>query len=108
MTGESRDSEGKTAPSVTSGGPKWTQDQAIAFECARECITHLMACYSALIEDGSRFKMSPYQISAYEREITRLADERRELRVNDDEAVERIRREYGQMVKELLALMSPM
>lgn len=30
---------------------KWTQDQAIAFECALECITDLMGICSTAIAD---------------------------------------------------------
>ncbi len=31
--------------------PKWTQDEAIAFECARECITDFMGLYYTAIAD---------------------------------------------------------
>lgn len=85
---------------VARNGP---QDQAVAYECAQDCMTHLMACYSALIEDGLRSGMGPQGLDVYEREITRLAQERQALRVDDGEAIERIRKECGQLVKEMSA-----
>ncbi|MDE2401016.1 MAG: hypothetical protein KGL90_05085 [Burkholderiales bacterium] len=62
-----------------------------------------MACYSALIEDGHRRDIASLELDAYEREIKRLAQERHELRVDDGVAIERIRKEYGQLVKEMSA-----
>jgi hypothetical protein len=103
MTTKSEGRDSNAPQAMTDGGPKWTQDQAVAYECARDCITHLMSCYSALIEDGLRRDIAPLELDAYEREIKRLAQERQELRVHDDVAIERIRKEYGQLVKEMSA-----
>lgn len=38
-------------PNTVSTGPKWTQDEAINYECARKCITDLMGIFSTAIDD---------------------------------------------------------
>ena len=60
---------------------KWTQEQAVAFECARECITDMMGICSAKIaaEEG---KTDPDRaaLTELENELTRLARERSSFR----------------------------
>jgi len=51
---------------------QWTQDEAIAFECARECITDLMGIQSGLLCEEEN-KPSPDQasIDKYKAELSR-------------------------------------
>lgn len=80
--------------------PAWTQDEAIAYECACECITHLMAIHAAEIhiEEG---KPDPdkSRLLALSAEQDRLAAERRGLRGTDHQAIARIREEYGTVIR---------
>lgn len=71
---------------------RWTQEEAIAFESARECITHLMAICSADMADS---RVSCEEFEGLRLRRSALATERAELRVNDREAVARIRAVYG-------------
>jgi predicted aminopeptidase len=79
---------------------QWTQDEAIAYECARECITHLRAIYTAEIYDEER-KAAPdrARIDALRVEQARLYRERKGLRVKDAATIERINREYGALIR---------
>jgi hypothetical protein len=79
---------------------RWTQDQAIAYECARELIGHLMAIKSEQIEQGLG-KVTPDQerIEALRLERSVLHQERNALHVTDDAQVERARREYGAAIR---------
>ncbi len=72
---------------------KWTQDEAIAFECAKECITHLMAIWTARIASGA---LTPDQSEKLRTRRSELAVERARLRVHDHADIARIRSVYGQ------------
>jgi hypothetical protein len=80
---------------------KWTQEEAIAFECAREVITDMMAICSADI-DEEECKHSPdlERLALLETELARLADERAALTVSDQDEVARVRKEYGAKVRQ--------
>ena len=76
---------------------KWTQDQAIAFESARECIIHLIAiCSSEIAALESRAGSDG---GALMRRQEALAAELRKLHVHDVERVSWVRAEYGQLVR---------
>ena len=79
---------------------QWTQDQAIAFECAREVITDMMAICTGRIAD-ERTKKSPDTelIATLRADRSRLHQERTALHVTDDANVARIRAEYGAIVR---------
>jgi hypothetical protein len=79
---------------------QWTQDEAIAYQCARDCITDLRAIYTAEIYDEER-KAAPdkARIDALSVEQARLYRERKDLEVKDATAIERIRREYGALIR---------
>lgn len=79
---------------------EWTQEEAIAFECARECITDMMAICTGQIADESR-KGSPdtERLAALRAERSRLAQERASLHVYDHAAIARIRAEYGAAIR---------
>ena len=80
--------------------PLWTQEQAIAFECAREVITDLSAICTARIYDELA-KQTPDHglVAALEEKITRLFNERRELTVGNQDEIAKVRREYGAEVR---------
>ena len=79
---------------------KWTQDEAINFESARETITALMAIHTGQAYEESK-KPTPdtERLAALEIELFRLAKERSSLRVADHANVTRIRTEYGATVR---------
>ena len=78
----------------------WTQDEAIAYECAREVITDLIGIHSGQIaEEESKAQPNAARIKALEAESLRIFRERRALRVEDGAEVARIRTDYGAMVR---------
>lgn len=85
-------------PSLTK--PLWTQEQAIAFESARECITDLAGIYTALIEDA-RGQAVPdeVRIQSLRAKRSALVQERSELRLHDGDRIAEIRRIYGKQIK---------
>jgi len=80
--------------------PAFTQDEAIAYECACECTTHLRAIYTSELYNDSP---SPERRAALELEQSRLHEERRTLRVKDHDKIARIRSDYGAMIRADLA-----
>lgn len=83
-----------------SANPRWTQDEAIAFEAARECITDLMAIRTSQIH-SEQDKPNPNDafLASLEAERTRLHQERAALQVADHVQVARVRSVYGAMVR---------
>jgi hypothetical protein len=73
----------------------WTQDEAIAFECARECITHMMAICSGELHNNP----SDARCAELVAERSRLAGELRTLRLKDHAEIARIRSEYGSLIR---------
>ena len=64
---------------------KWTQDQAIAYECARECITDLRAILTGQIyEESSKPHPDAERLASLRAERSRLFRERAALGVKDD------------------------
>jgi hypothetical protein len=95
--------DGLTASLMASANdqrPKWSQDEAIAFECARECIGHLIAIHVAARHSSEQDEARCAELDA---EIDRLSAERRSLHVHDVEDIARIRRDYGQRIRQLAA-----
>jgi hypothetical protein len=79
---------------------QWTQDEAIAFECAREAITDLMAIQTGQIaQEGSKAAPDADRLASLRAERSRLAQERTALHLDDLGAVARIRSEYGAIVR---------
>lgn len=80
---------------------KWTQDQAVAFECARECITDMMGICSAKISDEEgRAAPDSVRLALLEQELSELAQERAALTIHDDDRVAKIRSEYGSKIRQ--------
>lgn len=92
------------APQLLTDEPgctaQWTQEEAIAFEAARECITDLMAIRTGQIEEeAQRPTPDPAHIEALRADRVRLHHERASLGVTDHAAVARVRSEYGAFVR---------
>jgi vacuolar-type H+-ATPase subunit I/STV1 len=87
-------------PFINPKYPLWTQEQAIAYECAREVITDLSAICTVRIYDEMT-KQTPDHalVASLEEKITRLFKERRELTVGNQDAIAKIRHEYGSEVR---------
>lgn len=78
----------------------WTQEQAIAFETARECITDMMAiCTGKLAHERAKAVPDDRVIADILAERTRLAQERARLRVLDDVGVAHATEVYGRAVR---------
>lgn len=87
---------------------KWTQDEAIAFECACECITDLMAIYTGQIADEKCKDAPDAEKMAGMRAVrTKLAQERAALRLADHANIARIRTEYGAVIRAWRAQYNP-
>lgn len=83
-----------------AASPAWSQEEAIAFECARECITHLMAFYTAEIHaEETQPNRDEHRLSSLRAERTQLASEGHALHLSDNEAIARIRKEYGALIR---------
>lgn len=80
--------------------PKWTQDKAIAFECAREIITDMMAFQTGQIaEETHKSIPNADSLTSLRLERSRLSQERAALHVDDLTEVARIRTEYGAVIR---------
>lgn len=80
--------------------PKWTQDEAIAFECARECITDMIGiCSSAIFAEKEKAFPDQDQIEKLEARMFELVGERRDLRLKDHDPIAKIRAEYGAYIR---------
>lgn len=79
---------------------QWTQDQAIAFECAREVITDMMAiCTGRITEEAAKEVPDADHLVGLRAYRSKLAQERGAFHVTDDAVVARIRTEYGAVVR---------
>lgn len=79
---------------------RWTQEQAIAYECARELIGHMVAIKSEQIErEQCRETPDKERIKALRLERRALHQERDALHVADDVQVARIRDDYGAVIR---------
>lgn len=79
---------------------KWTQDQSVAFEAARECVTDMMGiCSEAIEAEEAKVWPNPVRLAQLEQELADLARERASLTVQDEARVATIRSEYGARVR---------
>jgi predicted transcriptional regulator len=80
--------------------PLWTQDEAIAFEVAREAINHVMSiCTSEIADEERKPEPDTAIIARFETRLTSLHRERTALRLKDHAEIARIRKEYGAFVR---------
>lgn len=78
---------------------KWTQEQAIGYECACECIADLIAIKQAEIyAEESSISPNEDRISGLRNEVGTLWRERQHLSVHDAAEIARIQTEYGAQV----------
>ena len=98
--------DGEHAPyQLEREAPKWSREDAVSYEVARELITALMAFRSEWVA-LERAKPAP-DLSAIERwkaERGAYAAELRGLHVADRDNIARIRRDYGTEARRLAAL----
>lgn len=79
---------------------KYTQDEAIEFECAREAITDLISIYNGQIyEESSKTKPDDELLSKLRLYRYRLVLERSTFHVKDHEIITQINVEYGAQIK---------
>ena len=63
--------------------PLWSQDEAIAFEAARECLGDMMAiCSAAIHEVKCTSQADPQRLANLEAELAALAAEKKALLIN--------------------------
>lgn len=80
--------------------PQWTQDEAIAFECACEVITHMIAIQSRQIyEETNKGEPDVFRVAELRAERSRLAQERLALHVDNHDGVARVCSEYGAIIR---------
>lgn len=80
--------------------PKWSQDEAVAFVCARECITDMMGiCSTAIADEESQTAPDAVRLAGLEKNLVELARERATLTLADQDKIATIRREYGAQVR---------
>ena len=78
----------------------WTQDEAIAYECAREVISDVNAILSSEIaEESAKASPDATRIEQLGAERSRHFQERASLRIHDHDEIARIRTEYGARVR---------
>lgn len=80
---------------------KWTQQQAVAFESARETITDMMAILTARVYQEKRVATPNLElIRLLENEQNDLHRQRSALHVTDDVGVATVLEKYGQAIRE--------
>lgn len=80
--------------------PKWTQEEAIAFEAARECIGEVMAiCSAEIFQEEQKAAPDPARIASLEAELAALAKERASLRVHEADNIATVRAIYGARIR---------
>lgn len=78
----------------------WTQEEAIAFECARECITDMMAiCSGRIADESAKPQPDADRIASFRAERSTLSQERGALHVGDQANIARIRVNYGAIIR---------
>lgn len=87
-------------PVLPAQEPLWTQDEAIAFEVARDAINHVMSIYTSEIADEER-KPHPDQalLARLDARQSELHRERVRLRLKDHAEIARVQRVYSAFVR---------
>lgn len=79
---------------------EWTQEEAVAFECAREVITDMMAIQTRrIVAEARKPQPNAARLASLRAERSRLARERASLHVQDHVDIARIRSSYGEIVR---------
>jgi len=83
--------------------PLWTQEEAIAFESARETLGHMIAICSTLIDEEEALPIPDLQrIAELEKKQDQFLQERLALHVDSKAEIIRIRLEYASKIKRYL------
>lgn len=83
--------------------PLWTQEEAVAFECAREYLSDIIGIYSnELSGQEAPAALGEERASWLQAEIARLVELRRQLRVKDHDQVAKVRSVYGALWRQLV------
>lgn len=79
---------------------RWSQDESVEFETAREVITSLMAIQTHQISE-EREKLHPDQrrIAELREYRSQLANERANMHINEPAKIARVLEEYGALVR---------
>ena len=91
------DDEPDTRTAASSGCPeelcpRWTQDEAIAFACARDYLAELQAAYATAVDELSSQPNADVSREEWLRgELALLKQQRRDLTVHDRTAIAEIR-----------------
>lgn len=86
----------------------WTISEGINYECACETINFMIALHSSAIHDEGRKPVpDAARVASLERDITRLADERRMLSVTDQAGLQRTVDAYAPLVRSRLSSAAP-
>lgn len=79
---------------------QWTQEQSVAFEAARECVTDMMGiCSAAIAAEEAKPIPDAQRLAELEAELTRLTRERACLSIHDDVRIAGIRAAYGARIR---------
>lgn len=83
---------------------RWTQDEAIAYECAREAISDMLTIQRARLAD-EKAKLSPDVefIGKLEKRTMSLELKRYRLRLKDHAKIAKIRKNYGAIIRKEFA-----
>lgn len=85
-------------PAITA--PRWTQEQAVAFEAARECLGDVIAiCVASIAEEEAKASPDAERLAKLETELTALTEKRRKLKLSDTEGLAQVRAFYGAKVR---------
>ncbi len=80
--------------------PKWTQDEAIAFESACECITDLIGILMAAVyQEESNATPDSQRLLELNAAVSRSWQTRERLGVHNHSGIARIRDEYGSKIR---------
>jgi hypothetical protein len=75
---------------------RWTDAQGVAYECAKECLSHLMAlCSERIAAEGAKPEPDEKRVQALEADLLAMGCERCELGLFEAEHIAEIRHEYG-------------
>ena len=80
--------------------PLWTQDEAIAYECAKETLGYMRSiCTTLMDEEKKRTKPNDQYIKELKKKYDDLWGEQERLRLKDSEHIKKINVEYGKAIK---------
>lgn len=82
--------------------PLWTQEEAVAFECAREYLSDIIGIYSHELSGQEAPAALGERASWLQAEIARVVELRRQLRVKDHDQIAKVRSVYGALWRQLV------